>query len=45
MKKLMGRDEERVRVSKSAPSHGSQAHKTESEKNKKATADLKKGKK
>jgi len=45
MKKIMGRDEERVREKKAAPSHGSQTHKAESERNKKETADLKKGKK
>jgi len=46
MKKQMGRDLERVREQKAAPSHGTQTHKTESDRNKKETADLKtKGKK
>jgi hypothetical protein len=46
MKKPMGRDDERVRVNKAAPSHGTQTHKVESDRNKKQTADLKtKGKK
>lgn len=45
MKKQMGRDEERVREKKAAPSHGTMTHKMESDKNKKQTADLKKGKK
>lgn len=46
MKKSMGRDLERVREQKAAPSHSVQTHKVESDKNKKQTADLKtKGKK
>ena len=40
------RDLERVRVQKAAPSHGTQTHTNESDRNKKETADLKtKGKK
>jgi hypothetical protein len=46
MKKSMGRDLERVREQKAAPSHGTQAHKVEADRNKKETANLKtKGKK
>ena len=37
-----GRDDARVRIKKAAPSHGTQTHKTESDKNKKQNADLKK---
>lgn len=41
MKKQMGRDLERVREQKSAPSHSTQTHKVESDRNKKEQADLK----
>ena len=41
MSKQNGRDDARERIKKAAPSHGSQTHQMESEKNKKQTADLK----
>lgn len=37
-----GRDDARVRIKKAAPSHSTETHKIESEKNKKQNADLKK---
>ncbi|MBA2610889.1 MAG: hypothetical protein H0U95_02890 [Bacteroidetes bacterium] len=37
-----GRDDARVRIKKAAPSHGTQTHQKESDKNKKQNADLKK---
>jgi len=37
-----GRDDARERIKKAAPSHGTQSHKTESDRNKKENADLKK---
>ena len=37
-----GRDDARERIKKAAPSHGTQTHKVESDKNKKQNADLKK---
>ncbi len=36
-----GRDDARERIKKAAPSHTANAHKMESEKNKKSNADLK----
>lgn len=41
MSKQGGRDLERVRQQKSAPSHTEETHKIEAEKNKKMEADLK----
>ncbi len=41
MKKQMGRDDARERIKKAAPSHSTQTHQSESEKNKKETAGLK----
>lgn len=43
MKKQMGRDDARERIKKAAPSHGTQTHQMESDKNKKQEASLKKG--
>lgn len=40
--KTTGRDDARERIKKAAPSHGTSTHKTESERNKKENADLKK---
>jgi len=37
-----GRDDARERIKKAAPSHGTQSHKTEADRNKKENADLKK---
>ena len=37
-----GRDDARERIKKAAPSHGTQAHQKEADKNKKQNADLKK---
>lgn len=41
MSKQSGRDDARERIRKAAPSHGSQTHQSETERNKKETADLK----
>lgn len=41
MPKQGGRDDARERIKKAAPSHGSQTHQMESEKNKREVADLK----
>lgn len=45
MSNRIGRDDARERIKKAAPSHGSQTHQMESERNKKETADLKNKKK
>jgi|GEM_PF-6125287 len=37
-----GRDDARERIKKAAPSHSTQSHKAEADRNKKETADLKK---
>ncbi len=43
MAHVVGRDDARERIKKAAQSHGAKSHTSESEKNKKQNADLKKG--
>lgn len=42
MAHMVGRDDARERIKKAAPSHGAKSHTSETEKNKKQNADLKK---